>query len=384
MMYLYLLLACCIISTGEAKWYSQICQAGGIESVSRDENGTIAFVQYPIGADEDENVDDDGNLFSHNDTNRHRNLRHSGTPAIRVKLEEGGKRYLPEDNSNDTSTDKLTIFHVRPCLCHPSQHTERYHSDEEIFLCPADADYCGIPFADEPIGCYSVSVQEVVARNAWPLILFWYFGMFVICCCTIHGHTATEYLRSCFQPERNAELMDRMLAANPTPPPYRWSWWTWQRFQFEHNLLAQAQWIWRHQEYLRQRYRRAQGLPPPQLLMKTKRYVREEEEEELQHEEHDDNDSLHEPTCTICFVPLENGDRIGALECDHNFHVDCLKTWLKRRNACPLCAAPAAERRQLPDDVTTDRRSPAAQVFLGGQLTPINSRGDSNESSEEA
>jgi hypothetical protein len=115
--------------------------------------------------------------------------------------------------------------------------------------------------------------------------------------------------------------------------------------------------------------------------MKTKRYVREEEEDELQHEEHDDNDSLHEPSCTICFVPLENGDRIGALECDHNFHVDCLKSWLTRRNACPLCAAPVAQRRQPPVDATTDRR-PAEQVSSGGQSTASNSRGDSSESSD--
>ncbi len=36
--------------------------------------------------------------------------------------------------------------------------------------------------------------------------------------------------------------------------------------------------------------------------------------------------------CTICLVNLEPGDRIGALPCNHSFHVDCLKTWVLWRN----------------------------------------------------
>ena len=41
--------------------------------------------------------------------------------------------------------------------------------------------------------------------------------------------------------------------------------------------------------------------------------------------------------CTICLVALKDGDRVGALPCDHLFHVKCLKSWLPRRNVCPLC-----------------------------------------------
>ena len=35
-----------------------------------------------------------------------------------------------------------------------------------------------------------------------------------------------------------------------------------------------------------------------------------------------------EITCSICIVPLENGERVGDLTCGHHFHVDCLKTWV--------------------------------------------------------
>jgi len=41
--------------------------------------------------------------------------------------------------------------------------------------------------------------------------------------------------------------------------------------------------------------------------------------------------------CSICLVPLEAGDRIGKLPCRHPMHVECLKPWLQRQNACPLC-----------------------------------------------
>ena len=41
--------------------------------------------------------------------------------------------------------------------------------------------------------------------------------------------------------------------------------------------------------------------------------------------------------CLICMAPLEEGERIGDIACNHSFHGECLKEWVKRRNACPLC-----------------------------------------------
>lgn len=61
-----------------------------------------------------------------------------------------------------------------------------------------------------------------------------------------------------------------------------------------------------------------------------------------------DVDSLDAPHCTICFMPLEDGDRVGDIVgCKHTFHADCLTTWVARRNACPLCQTPIARRRRL-------------------------------------
>ena len=379
-----------VISSCRARWYSQICPAGPIESIRRDNNGHFVFVLEPdeehgddgysessSGSSNNITSSDEGNLFEYG--NNRRNLRQStssfesSVSAIKITKE----RYTAEAQAEDIfnhidNNNNDTIFYFRPCLCHPTQRSQQLQSDAvdldrdhgyDIWLCPPESDYCGIPFSselEETVGCYSVNVQQVVARNAWPLILLWYFGLVIICCCTIHGHTAKEYLRSCYNPNHNVEFMDRMLAGMPSPPTNQWvcSWFAWQRYRFELNLNAQVQWVWRHEA--RQQWRREQGLHPPQLEMKTKRYVMEETGQQKQQDQTndvEDHDSLNEPTCTICFVPLEEGDRIGALECDHNFHVDCLKSWLIRRNACPLCQQAIAKRRQPEQETTTENNS---------------------------
>jgi len=63
--------------------------------------------------------------------------------------------------------------------------------------------------------------------------------------------------------------------------------------------------------------------------------------------------------CTICIMNIEDGDRIGALPCEHEFHVDCLKEWIKRKNVCPLCQCPdiAREKGSPLDSSTVDGNS---------------------------
>ena len=41
--------------------------------------------------------------------------------------------------------------------------------------------------------------------------------------------------------------------------------------------------------------------------------------------------------CTICLEDYVNGDNSIALPCIHIFHADCIKTWLKNQNTCPIC-----------------------------------------------
>ncbi|KAJ9705391.1 hypothetical protein PVL29_003443 [Vitis rotundifolia] len=46
-------------------------------------------------------------------------------------------------------------------------------------------------------------------------------------------------------------------------------------------------------------------------------------------------------SCVICQEEYENEEKIGFLDCGHEYHADCLKKWLLVKNVCPLCKAPA-------------------------------------------
>jgi hypothetical protein len=49
-------------------------------------------------------------------------------------------------------------------------------------------------------------------------------------------------------------------------------------------------------------------------------------------------DSRRETECAICLEEFKRNDIIKEFyKCRHIFHKDCLKNWLKRSNACPLC-----------------------------------------------
>ncbi|OMJ20973.1 Receptor homology region, transmembrane domain- and RING domain-containing protein 2 [Smittium culicis] len=42
--------------------------------------------------------------------------------------------------------------------------------------------------------------------------------------------------------------------------------------------------------------------------------------------------------CLICFEPIEEGDKIRSIPCEHIFHQHCLDTWLTTRSGfCPTC-----------------------------------------------
>ncbi|CAB9499664.1 protein ligase RNF12 [Seminavis robusta] len=54
---------------------------------------------------------------------------------------------------------------------------------------------------------------------------------------------------------------------------------------------------------------------------------------------YDDEEENPLITCAICHTEMEDGDRVGDLPCNHVMHIECLKTWIVRRNVCPLCLA---------------------------------------------
>ncbi|KAI5418074.1 hypothetical protein KIW84_042640 [Lathyrus oleraceus] len=41
--------------------------------------------------------------------------------------------------------------------------------------------------------------------------------------------------------------------------------------------------------------------------------------------------------CCICQEEYMNGEECGKLECEHYFHMKCIKKWFTKKNMCPLC-----------------------------------------------
>ena len=52
--------------------------------------------------------------------------------------------------------------------------------------------------------------------------------------------------------------------------------------------------------------------------------------------------NMYNSTCTICFDEFELNTDIIQLNCNHNYHTDCICEWLcNNSDKCPLCKIPA-------------------------------------------
>ncbi|BAT89501.1 E3 ubiquitin-protein [Vigna angularis] len=45
--------------------------------------------------------------------------------------------------------------------------------------------------------------------------------------------------------------------------------------------------------------------------------------------------------CIICQDEYKNKEEIGILQCGHEYHADCIKRWLHKKNVCPMCKSKA-------------------------------------------
>ncbi|KAK8939414.1 E3 ubiquitin ligase BIG BROTHER [Platanthera guangdongensis] len=46
--------------------------------------------------------------------------------------------------------------------------------------------------------------------------------------------------------------------------------------------------------------------------------------------------------CSICQEECDDGEEIGTLACGHWYHPVCIQYWLRQKNWCPICKAPAS------------------------------------------
>jgi hypothetical protein len=223
-------------------------------------------------------------------------------------------RALITRGSNDTHRNYTVIAQVRECACNQISAQSAY--------CPSDKEMCGLA-VDGSISCFTTTTRVSLLRNCWPVVVMWYGIVLLFLFFTEQGRHARRYvLTTVCNSGFNARVVDRVLEeARGNPRRGRWMA---RRFSGEENNAGVAP----HFEDTHSDDDDARR--PQRLALKTKRFSRPPGTE-------DDDDACN---CSICFVPLQDGDRVGALQCQHSFHVDCLKLWIRRKNSCPLCQTP--------------------------------------------
>jgi len=163
----------------------------------------------------------------------------------------------------------------------------------------------------------------VFIRSAWPVIILWYGALFIFLVSTDNGKSTRHYLLNFFCRGRNESVAEEIIRE-------------------ENTIRERVRAATRAQQRRMQRIRRKSNNC---LALKVKKFKSPEKQQQeagapprtpdTSFEDDDD-----EEVCTICMCEIVDGDRIGALKCKHNFHVNCLKQWLRRKNVCPLCLVP--------------------------------------------
>jgi hypothetical protein len=303
---------------------------------------------------------------SFTDNLRGSSLLHGGGGKVHSRAIPTTDSFSRHELQEVKDTSDLTI-QVRACYC--------WYQTGSAYYCPIDKSHCAIPRRSNrnvtTPGCVNLDTQYQFVRSTWIYLLIFIFIIFNMIICTPWGRLALLTLPgNCLGYCGYRDFVaDWLMRHNPTRA---------------NHLLERN--VRRRQRIARQRYRRATGetlpvatpvleandtpvathvvanadetiKPPTRLVLRTSRYVKADVPNE---------DDCDEATCTICFAPLEDGDRVGALPCFHQFHVDCLKEWLRRRNACPLCQATEVATPQYDDEDAEEAEASGYNEETGG------------------
>jgi hypothetical protein len=297
--------------------------------------------------------------------------------------------YVPHRRLEDPPTP---VLYGRQCLCSPLPDT----------YCPIGAHHCKIAFTDASarrdifeISCAADSKDSFV-RFVVPLMFFFWFLVLCSCVYSPKGAYARGYLQRvvfCWQTPRYEqalqENLDRIVRRN--------------RQRREAQARIRRRTVASHRVVLgRDRPPGTDSLYPPQLdhsrpgrrvgspvvthttdpptelppadvdwtaqagmelvqrsvvVLRTRRY----RDRPTVHQSSDHADAAqqetapHDDVCAICLNAFADADRVGDLQCQHVFHVDCLKSWIQHKNHCPLCKA---------DDLATPPEAPRSSPNL--------------------
>jgi hypothetical protein len=291
-----------------------------------------------------------------------------------------------------TAVSDSSVQHVKACWC-----TQFF--DRPVEYCPLNFDTCVVRGETGPVSCYSTSGAATFVRGFWPVAVFWFLGVLYGIFFTEPGGSFRDYLRRtiCLQCASNTseELLKRDVDRLVSVQPER------AVFLYRQALSRQRRESMR-QQTLAQTAGRLQTTPDdlpvafptsvagpvedapsasaadhPErtLALKTRVFrscsVSDDDAAQppagptpMQRSHHvpqsvqgsawlpsqftrehvtlDEMDGELEQgvRCAICLDRLEHGDVVGDIPCEHVFHKDCLKDWLRKKNRCPLCQRP--------------------------------------------
>jgi hypothetical protein len=260
--------------------------------------------------------------------------------------EEISQRRLEQSAGEGMGNLTESLYYARECGCFESSLYPTVYCPFTIHSCvsptsinPSQLPHCLM----EPQGSQFATMFLFVVV-AWFTVVLLSF-----CMCTYWASEFFDYLFSCCFPSWNQQVVTRMIQNNPRRA----------KRLIRNHLLRRRRILERlavlavdadtsSARAIEQAIQEIVGMAdneypkedPTSLVLRTKVYrdgcASRKCHRSLENAEGQDEEDL---SCTICFAPLWDGDRVGALPCKHLFHVECLKSWLKRRNVCPLCQA---------------------------------------------
>jgi hypothetical protein len=242
----------------------------------------------------------------------------------------------------NTSQDSSTYFYARECSCFNN-------SDLQLSFCPMTIDVCLWNETSLTPICRKVPRDNNSFVNTMYYYLPVWFLILVFLCFLRKGVGANtrDCMLSLCIPNYREWLAGRILRNNPERA----------------RELYRSYYIHREAEIDRRNQQLASVINNPEVLQQYDEMQREQLETvrpwlsgiDIQGPLRASTPSLllrtliyrkigigeedtEEESCAICVTGFADGDRIGNLEvCDHKFHVNCLKQWLRRKNTCPLC-----------------------------------------------
>lgn len=240
--------------------------------------------------------------------------------------------------SNQSHWNHTNLYFARECTCFSELANNSIFCPFAVSTCRQFIDnHGGLPHP-QSIKCYNEGLDEDTFLHLW-LSIYCFYGLVLGCIFLTHkGRSCLSYIPSLILKNWNELVATHLLRRRP---------------EFARKLICNYIQV-RQEQQRRAAFRQvapgrrrrggeqrdgdygddidndiqliAMSAKPTSLALKTRRYHTS------------DHNVENQESCIICFVDLNEGDRVGVLPtCEHVFHADCLKGWLRRKNSCPLC-----------------------------------------------